>query len=86
MIPAILFLVFGGFLTWVAVVNWRHRSEEKISALEAAILRATGEEPLPLTRLDKAFQTFHLVFASIFGPLFLLLGAAMLAVDLGRMS
>jgi hypothetical protein len=80
MIPALFFLAFGGFLTWTAVMGWRHRRAEKISILEAAILKVTGQEPLPLTGIDRALQGFQLVMATAFGPLLLLAGIA-LTVD-----
>ena len=57
--------------------------EEKISILEAVILKTTGVEPLPLTRLDRWLQRFHIVFASIFGPLLLLVGFYGLLSELG---
>ena len=83
MIASLFFIVFGGFLTLIAILNWRHRREEKINLLEAAILKVTGEEPLPLTRLDRILQTFHIILASIFGPVLLFLGIAMMADQLG---
>ena len=83
MIASLFFIVFGGFLTFIAILNWRHRREEKINLLEAAILKVTGEEPLPLTRLDRILQTFHTNMASIFGPVLLFLGIATMADQLG---
>lgn len=80
---AIFIIAFGAFLTWSAVMNWRHRGEEKISVLEAVILKTTGEEPLPLTRLDRWLQRFHIVFASLFGPFLLLVGFYGLFSELG---
>ena len=83
MIAALFFLAFGGFLTFVAILNWRHRHEEKINLLEAAILKATGQEPLPLTRLDRILQTFHIIMASILGPFLLIVGIALMVEQLG---
>ncbi len=83
MIAALFFLLFGGVLTWAAVMNWRHPRPEKISLLEAAILRATGEEPLPLTKFDKILQWFHIIMATIFGPLLLMVGSALLLEEIG---
>ena len=82
MIAAIFFLAFGGLLTWVAAVNLKHKYEDRISLIEAVILKATGEEPLPLTRFDRCFQTFQVIMASIFGPVLLLLGIVMLIDEL----
>ncbi|MCJ2188489.1 hypothetical protein [Novosphingobium beihaiensis] len=86
MIAAFFFAVFGAFLTWVSVLNWRHRGEEKISLLEAAILKAAGEDPLPPSWIDRLLHKFHIAFASVFGPLFLFLALAMLINELGRMT
>ena len=83
MIASLFFIVFGGFLTFTAILNWRHRREEKFNLLEAAILKVTGAEPLPLTRLDRILQTFHVIMASLFGPVLLFLGIAMMADHLG---
>jgi hypothetical protein len=80
---AIFFTLFGGFLTWIAVLNWRHRREEKISLLEAAILKTTGVEPLPLTKFDRWLQWFQIVMASILGPLLLVAGLAGLGSEIG---
>ena len=83
MIAALVFVAFGGFLTFMAILNWRHRHEDKINLLEAAILNVTGNEPLPLTRLDRILQTFHIIMASIFGPILLVLGIALMVDQLG---
>jgi hypothetical protein len=64
-------------------MNWRHRHEEKISLLEAAILKTTGEEPLPLTRFDRILQWFQVIMASILGPILLIAGIAMLIDEIG---
>lgn len=85
MTAALFFTVFGGFLTFMAVLNWRNRREEKISLLEAAILKATGEEPLPLTKFDRALQWFHIVMASVFGPVLLFLGIYGLSEEIGKL-
>ena len=65
---------FGLLFCWMAFLGWRHRDEEQISLLEAGILKVTGEEPLPLTRLDWWLQRFQLVMMTIFGPLMAILG------------
>jgi hypothetical protein len=83
MIAAIFFSALGAFFIWTVYLNWRHRGQEKISIIEAAILKTTGQEPLPLTRFDKWLQTFHLIFAAIFGPLMLVVGISILLDELG---
>jgi uncharacterized membrane-anchored protein YitT (DUF2179 family) len=83
MTAAIFFSLLGAFFLWVVYLNWRHRGQEKISIIEAAILKTTGQEPLPLTRFDKWLQTFQIIFAAIFGPLMLAVGISMLFDELG---
>lgn len=59
----------------------RHRREERISLIEASILRAAGEEePLPLSRWDRVMAYVQPVLMLIFGPLMILLGVAVLAL------
>jgi hypothetical protein len=82
MIGGIVFLAVGSAMTWIAILNWRHRKEEKISLLEAAILKTTGAEPLPLTKFDRALQWFQIIMMSLFGPVITLLGIAILIGEL----
>ena len=86
MTAAIFFSAFGTFLIWVVISYWRHRSEEKISLIEAVILNATGQEPLPLNRFDKWLQIFQIIFAAILGPLMLIVGIALLVDELGSLK
>jgi hypothetical protein len=80
---ALTLLAVGLLFTSLAVVGWRHRTEERISLIEAGILKATGQEPLPLTRFDKWFQRFQLLMMSIFGPAITVLGLLFLLVEMG---
>ncbi|MEP1420967.1 MAG: hypothetical protein ABJK59_04265 [Erythrobacter sp.] len=74
-------LVFGMLFTWMGVDGWRHRREERISLLEAAALKATGdEEPLPFNRWDRAMAYVQPVLLLIFGPLMILGGVAVLSL------
>ena len=82
MITGLVLLVLGLGMTWLAILNWRHRHEERISLLEAAILKTTGVEPLPLTKLDRALQWFQIVMMSVFGPVMTLAGVAVLIGEL----
>jgi hypothetical protein len=68
------FLLMGGFLTWSGWRHWRYRKVETISVLEAAILKTTGVEPLPTTRVDRTLKYVHAALAFIFGPIFMLIG------------
>jgi hypothetical protein len=78
----VIFLV-GLLFSWFAVFGWRHRKEEKISLLEAGILKATGAEPLPLTRFDRWLQNFQLVMMSIFGPSLIFIGVTGFLIEAG---
>ncbi len=73
----------GLFFCWAAFMGWRYRNEESISLLEAGILKATGEEPLPLTRVDRWLQKFQLVMMILFGPPMVLLGGYGIVSEIG---
>jgi hypothetical protein len=47
--------------------------------IEAAVLKTTGEEPLPRTSYDRIATRFHAIFGFVFGPVFALLGLALIA-------
>jgi hypothetical protein len=83
MIFALAVLGIGVLLSCLAVLGWRHRRQASISLLEAAILKATGEEPLPLTRWDRWLQRFQLAMMSLFGPALVMLGVLGLFDELG---
>jgi hypothetical protein len=76
----VLLLVGLGFSS-LAILGWRHRHDERISIIEAAILKTTGAEPLPLTKFDRLLQLFQLVMMSLFGPLLTLVGLFLLVGD-----
>jgi hypothetical protein len=81
-VAGVIFLV-GLLFSCFAVIGWRHRKEEKISLLEAAILKTTGAEPLPLTRFDRWLQNFQLVMMSVFGPALIFIGVTGFLIELG---
>ena len=62
-------LALGLFFSWLAWRFWKHRNVETISVLEATILKATGAEPLPRTRVDRYLNYFQMIMAAIFGAL-----------------
>ena len=62
-------LAAGLFFCWLAVRLWKHRDSGAISLLEAAILRATGEDSLPHTKFDRWFHDFQMVMSALFGTL-----------------
>ena len=85
MIFALVLTLIGFFFCWAALKGWRHRHEESISLLEAGILKATGAEPLPLTRLDRWLQKFQLVMMTLFGPPMVFVGGYGLLSEIGAL-
>ncbi|WP_370032519.1 hypothetical protein [Qipengyuania mesophila] len=74
-------VIFGLLFVLVGLDGWRHRRQERISAIEAAILRAgDDEEPLPLDRWDRTMAYVQPVLMLIFGPLMILGGVAILSL------
>ena len=74
-------LIFGVLFVALGVNGWRHRRQERISLIEAAILKAGGEEePLPFNRLDRIMAYVQPVLMLIFGPLMILGGIAVLSL------
>jgi hypothetical protein len=71
-------LLLGLLFCWMAFLGWRRRGEDRINVIESAILKTIEAEPLPLTRLDRRLQTFHLVMLSVFGPLLAVAGLLIL--------
>ncbi len=78
MLGGLFYLVLGIFLIWIGWRHWRFRRQETISVLEAAILRATGEEPLPRTKFDRILEYVQAGLGFVLGPFFLLCGLAIL--------
>jgi hypothetical protein len=71
---------FGLLFVWLGVTGWRNRREERISIIEAAILKATDAEPQPLGRWDRIWAHAQPVLQLIFGTLMLLGGIAILSL------
>ena len=82
MILALTLLLVGLLFTILAIVGWRHRNEDRISLIEAGILKMTGQEPLPLTRFDRWSQWFQLLMMSVFGPAITGLGLLLLIMEM----
>ena len=62
-------LAAGLFFCWLAWRLWTYRDGGSISLLEAAILKAAGDEPLPRTKFDRWLHDFQMVMSAIFGIL-----------------
>ena len=74
-------IVFGLLFTWFGLDDWRNRRLERISIIEAAILKAGREEnPLPFNRWDRMMAYVQPVLMLIFGPLMILGGVAALSL------
>lgn len=71
---------FGLLFIWLGITGWRSRREERISIIEAAILKATDAEPQPLGRWDRIWAYVQPVLQLIFGTLMLLGGIAILSL------
>ncbi|MEE4288407.1 MAG: hypothetical protein V2J14_03475 [Erythrobacter sp.] len=73
-------IAVGLLFIWLGIIGWRSRREERISILEAAILKAADEEPLPRQRWDRIWAYVQPVLMLVFGPLMLLGGIGILSL------
>ena len=71
---------FGLLFIWLGITGWRNRRDERISIIEAAILKATDAEPQPRGRWDRMWANVQPILMLIFGPLMLLGGIAILSL------
>jgi len=78
----LLIFAMGVLLLWVGWNHWQYRRQETVNILEAAILRSTGEEPLPLTKLDWFLKNLQAILGFILGPFFILAGVAVILGEL----
>jgi TRAP-type C4-dicarboxylate transport system permease small subunit len=85
LIAAVFFFSFGTLLSWLGWRHWRYRKEETISLIEAAILKTTGAEPLPRTRLDRFLTYLQAILGFVFGAFFLLIGILAVLNELGAL-
>jgi len=75
MLKMLLFAAIGAFLMWSGIRTLRTRAYENgVSVIELAILKATGSEPLPITKWDVSFNRTAAWLSIIFGFFFLALG------------
>ena len=82
MITGITYLLAGIFLFWIGLRSWKYRRQDTISAIELAILKATGEEPLPSTKFDRSLKYGQAVFGFTLGPIFAFLGVIVILNEL----
>lgn len=71
---------FGLLFIWLGVTGWRRRREDRISIIEAAILKAADAEPQPFALWDRMWAYVQPVLMLILGPLMLLGGIAILSL------
>ena len=71
---------FGLLFLWLGFAGWRCRREERISLIEAVILKATDADPQPLGRWDRIWAYVQPLLLLIFGTLMLLGGIAILSL------
>jgi hypothetical protein len=77
-LKGLLILGVGLLSLWWGISGWRHRREERISMIEAAILKATNAEPLPLNSWDRAIAYALPILMLLFAPIFIFLGLVLL--------
>lgn len=74
-------VAIGALFFWLGISGLKARREERIALIEAAILRAAGEdEALPLSRFDRAMAWVQPALMLVFGPLMILAGIAILGI------
>ena len=74
-------ITFGTLFVWRGIDAWRHRREERINLIEAAILKVGGEEePLPRNRWDHMMADVQPILMLLFGPAMIFLGFVILFV------
>lgn len=74
-------LVIGALFVWLGIAGWKQRKAERISLIEAAILKATDtREPLPFNNWDQIMAYVQPVLMLISGPLMVLAGLGVLSL------
>ncbi|MEP3050737.1 MAG: hypothetical protein ABJP48_13320 [Erythrobacter sp.] len=74
-------VLFGLLFVFLGWDGWRHRREERVSLIEAAVLKANNlDEPLPINRWDRMMAYVQPVLMLIFGPLMIVGGLATLSM------
>ncbi len=76
MIKGALVALFGIGMIWIGFRAWNLGNLGAISAVEAAILYAADEEPLPLSRFDRVWNRVQAVLMIAFGFLIALVAVA----------
>ncbi len=76
-------MVFGVLFITLGISNWKSRREERVSIIEAAILKPTGEGPLPFNAWDRAMAYAQPVLMLIFGPAMTVAGGSILLSEVG---
>ncbi|MGB3471311.1 MAG: hypothetical protein WBA51_10860 [Erythrobacter sp.] len=74
-------VAFGLLFIVLGIIGWRHRREERINLIEAALLKlGDDDEPSPFSRWDRAMAYIQPVLMLIFGPLMVIGGIGILTL------
>jgi hypothetical protein len=82
LIKGILTLLGGLLLIHVGWRHWRFRHQETVSWLEAQLLSAVGEEPLPRSRSDRFLTYLQAGLGITLGSTFAFLGVVIILGEL----
>ena len=74
------FLVGGLLFIWLGILGWKHRREDRISVIEAAILKTADAEPMPRNRWDRVMAYVQPILMLVFGPLMVVIGIGILTL------
>ena len=69
----LLFICFG-------ILGWKHRREDRINIIEAAILKSADAEPMPRNKWDRVMAYLQPVLMLIFGPFMVVAGIGILTL------
>ena len=79
-LKGIVVCLAGLLFVWLGVVGWIGRRRERISIIEAAILKAGNADPLPFNGWDRAMAYVQPILMLLFGPAMIFLGLVLIFV------
>lgn len=80
LLEGLLLLGAGLLFVWLGLYGWRVRREERISLIEAAILKAGNAEPLPRSKWDRAMAYAQPILMLVFGSIMIFLALVLIFV------
>jgi len=72
----VVMATIGMGMLLLGISSLRRKPDESISLAEAAILKAAGTEPLPLTAFDRIMNRVHAWLLTVIGFIIALIGLA----------